>query len=48
MNPRMPNTMAWITITATKLAWKVGIQRSGVHRASAGPTMPAITPPEVT
>ncbi len=48
MKLRMVKTMAWITTTATKLAWKVGTHRSGVQRARVGPIMPAITPPEVT
>ena len=41
-------TMTWITITATKLAWKIGSHRSGVQRARVGPMMPANTPPAVT
>ena len=48
MKPSTVNTIAWTTIAATKLAWKVGSQRSGVQRARPGPMMPAITPPAVT
>ena len=35
-------------MTAQKLAWNSGSQRSGVKRARLGPMMPAITPPAVT
>ena len=48
MKPSTTKTMAWTTMTAQKLAWKVGSQRSGVKRARLGPMMPASTPPAVT
>ena len=48
MKPSTVKTMAWMTMTAQKLAWNNGSQRSGVKRAKPGPTMPAITPPAVT
>ena len=48
MKPITTNTMAWITITAQKLAWKIGSHRPGVRRARVGPMTPAAIPPAVT